>query len=131
MINSLVNVTGVAIARAIPGLLSFACILLIGSRLSTSDFGLYSTFAASTNLLASIAYGPIQFSIVSSYAKAEAAGHGSSYMSTVMILSVLLSLFLWICSSFFTGNRMVLRNFLAPIGVNVWSITSTKALPSG
>ena len=101
MINSLVNVTGVAIARAIPGLLSFACILLIGSRLSTSDFGLYSTFAASTNLLASIAYGPIQFSIVSSYAKAEAGGHGSSYMSTVMILSVLLSLFLWICSGFF------------------------------
>lgn len=92
MIHRLKAFTGIIILRGIPGVVNLFSLLYVSKQLSIQDFGYYSTLLVTLNLVASIIYGPLRFSMVSRYSKLEAAGDHKTYESTVLLVLVLISL---------------------------------------
>lgn len=76
---------GTLALRAGPGLINLAALLIVAQRLSTTDYGLYSTVVATGGFVASVTFGIFYSPIISQYpllATPEARG---SYLGAAVI----------------------------------------------
>lgn len=85
------SIAVVVIIRVAPGLITLATLLQLGSWFSLADYAHYSTILATTGFVASMAFGPLTFSVVSQHAKLEAAGQADDYESSLISAVLLIS----------------------------------------
>lgn len=91
MRSALYGVVEVIGLRAAPGLLNLWTLLLLGKWFTAADYGVYSLVLGVTGFLASMAFGPLNFAVVSQHAALEAEGRAGAYESSLVTVVLLIA----------------------------------------
>lgn len=114
MAKTLFLIFEAGILRAAPGLVNLATQLLIGSWFSPAYYGQYSTIIVSTGFVASMAFGPLKFAVVSQYAKLDAKGLADDYESSLVSAVLFISLFIGVLGSLVAVTGLISWAWIAP-----------------
>ncbi|WP_447754600.1 lipopolysaccharide biosynthesis protein [Sphingopyxis fribergensis] len=90
--SSLKSMFEALVMRSAPGILNLIALLLLGSWLSTVDYGQFSMALAVSAFIAMVVFGPLLSATVSQYAALAAENRGRDYESSYVSLTLIIAL---------------------------------------
>lgn len=91
LLSSILTLAEALLIRALPGLLNLAALIVLGARLRTEEFGVYSTIVATATVVGGFILGPLLYGILPEYSKAARSAEGASRFIGLVISVVLLA----------------------------------------